>query len=218
MLQNTAQIDLDHWEKIFQRQIEKTDLGDDPAHDLAHFKRVVATAKALARQENGNLEVVLPAAWFHDLVNVPKNDPRRKIASRLSGEAAVSLLKEWEYPEMHWEPIRHAIEAHSFSAGIEPLTLEAKIVQDADRLDGLGAIGIARCFSVGGQLQRPLYHWEDPFVRKRSPDDLCYTVDHFYAKLFRVGETLRTEAGRAEGRRRVDTMKGFLAALEQELR
>lgn len=70
----------------------------------------------------------------------------------------------------------HAIEAHSFSAGIKPETIEAKIVQDADRLDALGAIGIARCFTVGGQLERPVYNSDDPFCETRKPDDQKWNI------------------------------------------
>src|SRR5690606_13837471 len=118
------------------------------------------------------------------LVNVPKNDPRRSQASRFSAVAAVEFLREAAYPAQWLEEIAHAIEAHSFSAGVEPRTLEAQVVQDADRLDGLGAIGIARCFTVGGLLRRPIYDPLDPWAKQRAWDDLRFTVDHFFVKLF----------------------------------
>ena len=126
------------WEKVLESKIASTDLGNDPAHDLAHFRRVTATAKNLCFEENAQIEVVLPAAWLHDLINVPKNDPKRSQASRLSARAATEFLEHQKYPSQYLPAIAHAIEAHSFSAGIEPKTIEAKIVQDADRLDGLG--------------------------------------------------------------------------------
>lgn len=205
------------WELLFESKIERSGQGDDPAHDLSHFRRVVTTAKSLCELEGGDPAVVVPAAWLHDLINVPKNDPRRSQASRLSAEAATAFLREIGYPERHLAAIAHAIAGHSFSAGLPVDTLEAKIVQDADRLDGLGAIGIARCFTVAGLLKRPLYAPEDPFCEDREPDDALYTLDHFYRKLFKTAETLKTESGRAEGARRVAAMRRYLDDLAREI-
>ncbi len=213
---------MSQWEAVFEKKIIESYSGpeavNDPAHDLAHFRRVVSTAKRLTQAENGRLEIVLPAAWLHDLVNVPKNDPRRSQASRLSAQAALSFLQEVGYPADNFKEIGHAIEAHSFSARITPTTLEAKIVQDADRLDGLGAIGIARVFAVSGLLQRRLYQPEDPFGASGRPlDDLENTVDHFFVKLFKTVDTLQTAAGRAEGAKRAEHMRLFLKELGREI-
>jgi uncharacterized protein len=207
-----------NWEERFERRVAESCRGTvDAAHDLAHFKRVVATAKALCASEKACWEVVVPAAWLHDLVLVPKNDPRRSQASRLSAQAAVEFLRSEKYPEKLLEDIAHAIEAHSYSAGIEARTLEAKIVQDADRLDGVGAIGVARCFTVGAVLGRPFYDVDDPFAAKRTLDDSVNTLDHFYVKLFKTVDSLKTDAGRLEGRRRAETMRAFLADFRREL-
>ena len=211
------EMELQSWEMRFERKIIDLDFGNDPAHDLAHFRRVVATAKRLAQEEGARLPVVVPAAWFHDFVNVPKNDPRRSQASRLSAEAACGHLREVGYPEGLLDDIYHAIESHSFSAQIEPRTVEASVVQDADRLDGLGAIGIARCFSVAGLLKRRIYDLDDPFALDRDLNDLVFTIDHFYVKLFKTAETLKSRAGRAEGLRRAHLMKDFLLELAREV-
>jgi len=205
------------WENIFEKKISDIATAEDPAHDLLHFKRVVYIAKKLCDIEKANETIVVPAAWLHDLVIVPKNDPRRSQASRLSAKAAATFLKSVEYPEEHLHEIAHAIEAHSFSAQIEPKTIEAKIIQDADRLDGLGAIGIARCFAVAGSLKRPLYSAIDPFCEEREPDDSQFTVDHFYTKLFNIAETLQTAAGREEGIVRASVMKSYLQTLAEEI-
>ncbi len=204
-------------ERKCEARLEEEDLGNDPAHDIAHFRRVVSTARRLAVAEGAKLEVVSVAAWFHDLVNVPKNDPRRSFASRLSAKEARVFLGGQGCSEEFLDEVAHAIEAHSFSAQIEPRTLEACVVQDADRLDGLGAIGIARCFSVGGLLLRRIYDPVDPFGAARPLDDLANTIDHFYVKLFRTAETLRTHSGREEGVRRVESMRSFLADLGREI-
>jgi uncharacterized protein len=214
------------WEAVFERKVKEVAARDarlsggrvDPAHDHAHFLRVVTTAKRLAALEGANLQVVIPAGWLHDLVNVPKDDPRRSIASKLSGEEAVQFLRSIKYPEEFLEPIRHAIEAHSFSAKIEAKTIEAAVVQDADRLDGLGAIGIARVFTVGGLLGRRIYEPTDPFGEGgRKLNDLENTVDHFFVKLFKTAETLVTPSGREEGKRRVEFMRTYLRELGYEL-
>ena len=210
-------MDLLKIETQLSQKISEIASSEDPAHDFLHFKRVVQTAKRLCAEEKAKMEIVLPAAWLHDFVIIPKNDPRRNIASQLSAEAAVQFLKQLHYPEMYFDEIAHAIAAHSFSANIEAKTIEAKIVQDADRLDGLGAIGIARCFATAGLLKRPFYSEFDPFCTERQEDDSQFTIDHFYAKLFKTAETLKTKAGRAEGVKRVSVMKKYLADFEAEV-
>jgi uncharacterized protein len=167
--------------------------------------------------ENADPRVTLPAAWLHDCVAVPKNDPRRNQASGLAAEAAVAFLSGTPYPEELLDDVHHAIEAHSYSAAIPTRTLEAKVVQDADRLDSLGAIGIARCLLVGGRLNRPLLSADDPFCEQREPDDTRYTIDHFYAKLFRLPATMQTAAGREMAEKRADVMRRYLDTLGEEI-
>lgn len=205
-------------ERALEEKISTIASAEDPAHDLLHFKRVVKIAKEICRTENAKAEVVVPAAWLHDFVIIPKNDPRRKQASQLSAEGAIRFLKELSYPEVYFEDIAHAIAAHSFSANIETKTLEAKIVQDADRLDGLGAIGIARCFATAGIMKTSFYSELDPFCENRNIDDKQFAVDHFFAKLFKVAQSLKTNAGRAEGIKRVEVMKNYLSNLADEIR
>ncbi|MCZ7668114.1 MAG: HD domain-containing protein [Chloroflexi bacterium] len=189
----------------------------DPAHDLAHIHRVVRNAITLAAPEQADLAIVLPAAWLHDCVIIPKDSPRRSQSSRLAAETAVSYLQSIAYPGHYLDAIAHAIAAHSFSAGIPPRTVEAKVVQDADRLDAIGAIGIARCFMVGGVMGRILYQESDPFCAEREPDDRVSTVDHFYTKLFTLLNTMQTTAGRAEAERRTQFMQTFLEQLGKEI-
>ena len=208
---------LTNWENRFEIKISEVASNEDPAHDLLHFKRVVICAKKLASAEGGKLEVIIPAAWLHDIVIIPKNSPLRKQASKRSAEKAMEYLKSIQYPEEHFEEIFHAIEAHGFRAGVEAKALEAKIVQDADRLDGLGAIGIARCFATAGLLKRPFYEASDPFCEERDPNDSLFTLDHFYQKLFKTAETLQTPSGREEGKKRVQKMKDFLESLRSEV-
>lgn len=206
------------WEKQFETKISEVTATDDPAHDLLHFKRVVSIAKFLCTEEGGDLNIVIPAAWLHDLVIIPKDNPLRSQASRLSADTAIEYLDVIKYPKQYFKDIHHAIEGHSFSANIEVKTIEAMIVQDADRLDGLGAIGIARCFATAGLLKRPFYSSRDPFCKSRSASDSQYTIDHFFKKLFKTAETLKTHSGREEGTRRLEIMKRYLTDLEFEIK
>lgn len=209
-------LELAQWESQFEAFVA-AQVKADPGHDLSHIRRVVATTKQLSERADADMNIALPAAWLHDCVVVGKSDPLRAQASRLSAQRARAQLISWYYPSQYIEPICHAIEAHSFSANIEPVTLEAKIVQDADRLDALGAIGIARCFAVGGSLQRPIYIESDPFCESRKANDQQASLDHFYQKLLNLPQTLSSEVGRQEGLRRVKFMRVFLEQLRAEL-
>ena len=204
------------WEPRFRRFIGEQP-GADPGHGLAHVERVVASALKLAAEEGARPEVVLPSAWLHDCVHVAKDSPERTRASRLAAEHAIRFLESAGYAPEALPEIRHAIEAHSYSAGIAPRTPEARVVQDADRLDALGAIGLARCIAVGAALGRPVYEPEDPFCRARAPDDRGASVDHFYAKLLKLAGTMQTAAGRREAERRTAFLQSFLAQLESEI-
>lgn len=191
----------------------------DAAHDLAHTERVVKNAERLVKEEGpgADSEIIKAAAWLHDCVTVPKDHSDRSKASMLAAEKAGKFLESIQFPQKKIDDVKHAIEAHSFSAGIKPQTIEAKIVQDADRLDALGAMGIARCFAVGGQLNRPIYNPADPFCKTEPPNDQKWTLDHFYVKLFELPGEMNTEAAKREAEKRVEYMKQFLQELEAEI-
>lgn len=234
MRKNNQRIDfsdqqsLRHWEQRFEQWLTSRTLRQgesegglnrtqDQAHGLPHIRRVVKTALGLAAETDANLTVVVAAAWLHDCVIVAKNSPQRSQASRLSAQRAVDFLKRSGFPDPWLAGVEHAIEAHSFSAAIAPKTIEAKIVQDADRLDALGAIGIARCVQTGVALNSPLYDAADPLVELREADDRISVVDHFYTKLLNLSETMQTVAGRVEAERRTRFMRGFLEQLRSEI-
>lgn len=208
---------MEEFEKKFALKI-KTVLGNkDPAHDLAHVERVVKMAKKLSLFEKANLEIVIPAAWLHDLINLPKDHPDRKKASTFAADEALLFLDSIHYPKTYFSEIHHAISAHSFSAGISPETVEAKIVQDADRLDALGAIGLARLFSITTQLNRPFYDCVDPFAKSRELDDKLFGIDHIYIKLKKISETMNTKSAKLEGQRRFNYIEDYLKELGKEI-
>ena len=189
----------------------------DSGHGLDHVRRVVENAKRIGKTENAIVPVLLPAAWLHDCVIVAKNSPQRKMASRLAAEHAEQFLREIDYPSQWIGPISHCILAHSFSANVPCETLEAQVVQDADRLEAVGAIGLARCLMTGGAIGQRLYHPEEPFPVSRRPEDTVQSVDHFFAKLLGLQKTMKTNAGRAEARRRSEFLVTFLKQLGDEI-
>ncbi len=208
--------DTNHWESIFAQHVAGIEAADQ-GHDLNHIKRVVKSAKQFCRAEAANMWVVLPAAWLHDCVQVAKDSPLRAQASKLAADHAIQLLQQWQYPESHLADIHHAIVAHSFSANVPCESLEAQVVQDADRMDALGAIGIARTLLVGASFGNPLTFHEDPFCYDRTPDDKAAIIDHFYTKLLKLKDSFQTQAAKQEAQHRHQFMQQFLNQLEQEV-
>ncbi|MFZ1469875.1 MAG: HD domain-containing protein [Paracoccaceae bacterium] len=190
----------------------------DGAHDLGHLQRVWANARDIAVAEGGaDLEILLAAAFFHDAVNLPKSSPDRAQASVQSAEVAVAFLQTTDFPADKLAATAHAIAAHSFSAAITPDTLEAKILQDADRLEALGAIGIARMFHVAGQMGAALFDAGDPLARRRALDDKRYALDHLEVKLFPVAAGMQTATGRQMAEIRAEWMGSFRTRLLAEI-
>ncbi|MFT5194967.1 MAG: hypothetical protein ACI85U_001980 [Candidatus Promineifilaceae bacterium] len=208
---------LGNWEKIFETFVSEMLAQADAAHDIAHIQRVVVNAKRLAQGEGANLTIVVPAAWLHDCVSVNKNSPDRTRASTMAAERAGEFLREQGFPQAFIPPIEHAIAAHSYSANIEPITAEAKVVQDADRLDSIGAIGVARCLLTGVSFDAQLYDPADPWAENRELDDKTYSVDHFPVKLFKLADMMQTAAGKKEAQRRTEFMQSWLDQLKTEI-
>jgi uncharacterized protein len=192
--------------------------GTDGSHDRSHLLRVWRNAQAIAAGEKDCDHAVLVAAVIlHDCVAVEKNSPQRSQASRLAAARARGILAELGWDNARIDRTAHAIEAHSFSAAIAPETAEARILQDADRLDAIGAIGIARCFYIAGRLGSSLYNPADPSAANRTLDDRRFALDHFGTKLFTLAENFQTEAGQALAEQRTRTMRDFVETLLDEI-
>ena len=195
----------------------KKRIENDPAHDFEHTIRVYKNAKKICKKEKANEKLVLSAALLHDIVSYPKSDKRSKTSSIKSATKSKQILEKLDFSKEEIAIISDAIRDHSFSQNKIPKTLEGKILQDADRLDALGAIGIARVFATGGSLKRPFYNINDPFCKKRIPDDKTWTVDHFFQKLLKLESLMNTKSGKAEAKKRTKIIKEFLNQLKQEI-
>jgi uncharacterized protein len=188
----------------------------DPGHDVHHLVRV---ARWTLRLGEGKLEArpAVAAALLHDIVNLPKDSPERARASEYSAAEGARILKDLDFSPSEIEEATIAIRQHSFSRGEKPERLLAQCLQDADRLEALGAIGTFRLISTGGLMGAAYFDPVDPWAEKRELDDRAFSVDHFFRKLFKLPDLMNTDAGRREALRRLEIMHGLLEQLGREL-
>ncbi|CAI1638902.1 HD domain-containing protein [Serratia fonticola] len=205
------------FQALAQELLPLTLEGDDGSNDVAHLHRVWKNCCQISQDEGGDQQILCAAVLLHDCVAVEKNSPQRHLASRMAAEKAGIALATLGWSDENINKTAHAIEAHSFSAAIPPQTLEAKILQDADRLDAIGMIGVARCFYIGGRMRSALYDAADPLAQQRQYDDKRFTLDHFETKLFKLQEGFQTAAGRRMAALRTERMRRFLSELLEEV-
>jgi uncharacterized protein len=187
----------------------------DASHDLDHLLRVALWTLRCDPALEPRLAVA--AALLHDAVHVPKDHPDRSQASERSAELARDRLAAHGFGPAEVALAAEAIRDHSFSRGAEPASDLGRALQDADRLEALGAIGLARCFATGAAMGATLFDPEDPWAERRPLDDRRHSVDHFFTKLLRLPETMRTPRGRVEAARRAMVLRAYLEALAAEL-
>ena len=190
----------------------------DISHDFQHSVRVLDLAEKIAKDEGADFDIIIPAALFHDVVIYPKNDPRGRNESDKSAKYTQRLLMSIkEYPKHKIDKVQTAIRQCSFSKSIVPNLIEAKILQDADRLEATGAISTMRTFSSTGQMKRPFYNPDDPFCENRKPTPKNYALDLFYTRLLKVEGMMYTKKARELAKRRTKFLTNFLQELRLEL-
>ena len=200
---------LENIKKVVKCKLKK----NDPAHDFEHVMRVYRNAERICKSENGNKKLILSAVLLHDIIKI-KN---RKDSALKSAKLSEKILKENYFLDDEITIISDAIKEHSFSKGKIPSTPEGKILQDADRLDAIGAIGLARVFSFSGSNNRPFYDPKDPFSKNRNLNDNKWAIDHFYEKLLTLEEKMNTKTGKTIAKKRTKTLKDFLKELKNEI-
>jgi len=190
---------------------------DDPSHDFEHIRRVLNLAEKIGKSVKADLDIVIPAALFHDTVVYRKDSPESKNETDESAEKAGEILASFdEYPKEKTEKVKICIKQCSFTKGIVPDLLESKVLQDADVLESTGAISIMRTFSSGGQMNRSLYNPEKPFFEKDEAD-FPSGIGLFYRRLLLAEKRIHTAFARKIAKRRTKFLKDFLKEFKQEL-
>ncbi len=191
---------------------------EDVSHDFEHTYRVLLNAEKITKFEGGDLDIIIPAALFHDLVVYPKNNKKRFQSQEVSAIGAEKILKSLnEYPQEKIVFVKTAIIECSFTKGIIPERLESKILQDADKLESTGVISIMRTFSSTGQMKRPFYNTNDPFCKSRKPNNIDNALDLFYSRLLLVKDKMNTKTGKKISKQRHKALIFFLNELKKEL-
>lgn len=193
----------------------------DPIHDFDHVLRVLALARRIGQAEGAALAIVETAVLLHDIHRLDEDQGQHSGENAdhalLAAEGARRILAQTDPPAdpAFVEAVAHAIAAHRFRNAIEPATIEAKVVFDADKLDAIGAIGVARAYAYGGLHGQKLWGEVPAGYSGAGPD---HTPHHEYVyKLSRIPERLYTATGRAIARERDATMRAFFAQLAREI-
>lgn len=191
-------------------------LATEPEHDLSHALRVALWTVRIGGSEISVRDAVA-AALCHDLVCSPKDSPEKSADAAKSARVARQLLPKYGFSPESVCTIALAVEDHSYSRWVKPKTPLGRALQDADRLEALGAIGIMRTLSTGGALKRSLLCSEDPWASDRAFNDRMYSLDHFFTKLLRIQHSMCTDLGQQEADRRTQVLEAFLKELAFEL-
>ena len=190
----------------------------DSAHDFDHVLRVVAMADRIAQAEGADREIVQAAALLHDI----GLDGGRAGHETSAAQHAKEILREEGYAEVFCAAVAHAIESHRFRSGPAPQTLEAKVLFDADKLDAIGAIGVARAFAFGAHRGQKLWGAVPPGYNDQldgvEADPRQHTAVHeFHVKLSKIKDRLFTVTGKQIADERHAFMVKFYQQLDREV-
>jgi len=199
--------------EIFVRQKLE---GEGSGHDWWHIYRVWQSAKTLAKEEGGKIHIIELAALLHDIADHKFHNGDETVGPKVASDFLFSL----DVPSQTVDAVVQIMQEISFSKGGKPSTLEGEIVQDADRLDAIGAIGVARAFAYGGYKQREIYNpdispeefkTKEEYKKSTNP-----TVNHFYEKLLLLKDLMNTKKGKAMAKDRHVFMESYLDQFYKE--
>ncbi|WP_068596968.1 HD domain-containing protein [Vaginella massiliensis] len=179
---------------------------DGSGHDYYHVERVVNNAKKILQHENADVFLVELAAWVHDI-----GDYKLHNGTDRSEELITALLQKLKVDEKIIRQVNEIVSQVSYSKGNIPTSIEAQIVQDADRLDAIGAVGVARCFAYGGSAGKRMY---DPDNNEKDAS----SVQHFYDKLLKLKDLMHTETAKSLAQQRHDFLEVFLKQFYSEVK
>lgn len=189
---------------------------DGSGHGFDHTERVYKNALKISQGEELDLDVVKASALLHDICRGDENS--KKIECHAEGGAKLSseILKELGFPEDKVEKVAYAIKVHRHSKGINPDTIEAKILQDADRLDALGAISVARIFEYGGKTGKPTHRPDNLKIPKPSKEEEC-SLYQFYKKILKITpDKFHTKKAQEIAKSRYEFVKQFVERFLEE--
>ena len=197
--------------------VESLFLNDFSGHDIYHTLRVTKLARSIAEKEGADAFTVSLAALLHDAddIKLSPDTAKNKLNAR-------SFMTSCGIDGNTQDAVCLMISEVSFggTGGVTPSTLEGKCVQDADRLDALGAIGIARTFAYGGSHHRPIYDPTDPprehMTEAEYRSSNSSSINHFYEKLFRLKDLMNTDTAKAAATEREKLMKDYISAFMRE--
>ncbi len=195
----------------------RTYFGDvSPAHDWLHVQRVYRTAETLAREEGADVETVRLAALLHDVGRAREDRGEIDDHAAWGAREAEAILRELGYGENLIEAVAHCVRAHRYSTAPEPRTLEAKVLADADNLDALGATGIARVFTYGGEREQPI---ADPDLPVEDDDTAAWrtSLNHVRKKILDLEDRMYTTAGEERAADRHAFVVEFVERFEDEM-
>jgi uncharacterized protein len=205
------------------RQVEPHLPPGELAHDRHHIARVYRWALRLSPEGGADPELAGAMALVHDLAFVPKDSPDRALGGERSAQLAGAVLNTAGYATDEVAAIAEAVRTSSWSRGLAPTNALGVVLQDADRLDAIGAVGLLRTVACAQYMSRPdrpgrFYHDEDPFGDTgRTLDDKAQAIDHCYAKLLKLAAGMHLPTAKAEAARRHAALGDFLAILRREL-
>jgi uncharacterized protein len=193
------------------------------AHDASHIARVYRWALRLAPEALADGDCAGAMALVHDLAFIPKDSPDRALGGERSAHLAGAVLTKAGYAIDEVSAIAEAVRTSSWSRGFAPTNALGVVLQDADRLDAIGAVGLMRTFACGqfmSSAARPgrFYHADDPCAQSgRVIDDRTYAVDHCYAKLLLLAAGMHLPSAQQEAKRRHAAMESFLAQMQADI-
>ena len=203
--------------KYLKNYVKKIYLKNDPAHDFEHIMRVYKNAEKICKTEKANKKLVLISVLLHDIVKIPHSSKSSKSSADVSAEKSKVILKKLNMTQEEINVISEAIRNHSFTKKKVSNSIEGRILQDADRLDAIGSIGISRAFCISGVKNRPFYNPDNPFAKKRKLDDKKWALDHFFKKLLLLEKQMNTKSAKIEAKRRTKILRKFLDDLKLEI-